>query len=143
MKIVSALLFTLLSASAMCAEEESLTADQLTSLVEQVTAAQNAVMRQGSTVEDADNLFAMYADDFTYVHEVYGGTYTREGLYANTVRYLKSGGYTMEVDRYEILRMIPGKDAVAVEREENSGAIHLAVFEFDGGKVSRIIEYWE
>jgi hypothetical protein len=39
--------------------------------------------------------------------------------------------------------MIPGKNAVAVERRENSGAIRLSVFEFEGYKVSKIIEYWE
>jgi hypothetical protein len=143
MKWVTVLFALLLSVGA-CAEDavESTTA-QLENRVREVTAAQNQVMRRGSTVADVDRLFELYTDDFSYVHEVYGGTYSRKELYANTVRYLKMGGYTLDGDRYTIQRMIPGRNAVAVARLENTGAIHLAVFEFRGSRVSRIIEYWK
>lgn len=47
-------------------------------------------------------------------------------------------------ERYKILRILPGFGAAAVERlEVASGKIHLSVFEFEGNKVSKIIEYWE
>lgn len=143
MKFIVLLLCSLLSFSAHGKDEASLTADQLQKKVEEVTSAQNKVMMSNSTSEDVDDLFAYYTDDFTYVHEVYGGTYSRDELYGNTVRHLENGGYTLDKDRYTILRAIPGKDAIAVERRENTGAVHLSVFEFRGPKVKRIIEYWE
>ena len=101
------------------------------------------VMMRGSTLADVDRLFAYYAADFTYVHEAYGGTYTREELYGNTVRNIEQGRYTLDEDRYTILRTIAGRNAIAVERRERGGARHLTVFEFEGPDVSKIIEYWE
>jgi hypothetical protein len=143
LKFTSLLLCFLLSFSALADDAGELTPGQLQSKVEEINAAQNSVLMSGSTVDEVDRLFAFYTDDFTYVHEVYGGTYSRAGLYGNTVKYLNSGGYNLEKDRYTILRMIPGKNAVAVERRDHKGDVHLAVFEFEGAKVARIIEYWE
>jgi hypothetical protein len=143
MKLVALIVFALLSLSVHANDAIDLTPTQLEAKVREVTAAQNVVMKRGSTVADVDHLFDLYTDDFTYVHDVYGGTYSRKTLHANTVKYLKDGGYTLDADRYTILRMIPGTNAVAVERRENTGAVHLAVFEFRGALVSRIIEYWK
>lgn len=39
-----------------------------------------------STVEDIDNTFELFTEDFTYVHPKYGGVYTREVLYNEYVR---------------------------------------------------------
>ncbi|GAB5537489.1 MAG: hypothetical protein Rubg2KO_37380 [Rubricoccaceae bacterium] len=143
MKAFAVLLVFVAAPLAYGQDEAHLTEDQLLATVEAVNAAQNAVMRQGSDTSTVDDLFDLYTDDFVYEHEVYGGTYTRETLYQNTVNHLNRGGYTMTEDRYTILRRIPGRNAVAVERRENGGAIHLSVFEFRGAKVSRIVEYWE
>lgn len=121
-----------------------LSADEMKSIVEQVNQAQNKMMRRGSTVADVDALFALYAEDFVYVHDVYGGVYTRDGLYRNAAKYAASGHYSLEKDRYQIVQMIAGHQAVAVERVESpSGKHHLTVFEFKGKKLAKIVEYWK
>lgn len=109
----------------------------------EVNKAQNKVMWKNSTEADVNALFDLYSDDFVYIHEVYGGTYTRSHLYNNTMKYLQSGGYTMTHDRYEIKQYIVGLDAVAVERKEHGGGLHLAVFEFKNDKIAKITEYWK
>jgi hypothetical protein len=123
-----------------------LSADELRARVAEVTDAQNKVMLQGSTVTDVDALFSLYTDDFVYIHEAYGGAYTRERLYGNTVRLLERGLYDKAEPRYVIVSTIPGYNAIAVERQETHKGVtskHLAVFEFRGDKVSKIVEYWK
>lgn len=118
--------------------------DKLEARVRQVNEAQNRVMLKGSTMENVEALFSMYTDDFTYVHEVYGGVYTREELYGNTAKYVESGHYQLTEGRYRILDVMAGLNAAAVKRlEVESGKVHLSVFEFEGPKLSRIIEYWK
>ena len=141
--VVGLTLTIFLALQAHAQDAVDLSPSQLRDRVEAVNTAQNRVMLRGSTASDVNCLFDLYTEEFTYIHEAYGGTYTRDELYGNTMRYLEAGGYTMDVNRYEILSMIPGRNAVAVERLEDSGNVHLAVFEFDGPKVSRITEYWE
>ncbi len=123
-----------------------LTADALRQKVIEITDAQNKVMLRGATEADVARLFSLYTDDFTYLHEAYGGSYTREELHGNTVRLLKRGIYDRTTPRYVLISTIPGHNSIAVEREETHGGVtarHLAVFEFRGSKVSRIIEYWK
>lgn len=135
-----------LAASPAHAEAPSLAADQLNAKVVEVTNAQNKVMMQGSTAADVDALFALYAPDFVYVHEVYGGTYTREQLYKNTLRIQGMGRYDLKAPRYKLVATIPGHNGIAVEREEISNGLpkrHLAVFEFKQDKISKITEYWK
>ncbi len=123
-----------------------LSSDELKTKVIEVTDAQNKVMMHGSTVADVDRLFSLYTDDFTYIHEAYGGTYTRDGLYANTIRLLERGIYSKTEPRYTLVSTIPGYNGIAVERQETHKGVtskHLAVFEFRDGKVSKIIEYWK
>lgn len=136
----------LLSATAFAAEVVVLTAEAQKARVAQITEAQNKVMLKGSTPADVDKLFAFYTDDFVYHHEVYGGDYARATLYANTLRLQAMGKYDKTEPRYRILTQIAGHNAIAVERQENhKGTLknHLAVFEFRGDKVSKIIEYWK
>ena len=121
---------------------EALNQQQLIKRVEQINELQNKVLMKDSTVEDANQLFAQYTNDFTYVHEVYGGTYTRKGLYKNTVKYLKQGSYRRTTDRYQVIKSMTGLNAISVLRKQDDGEIHLSVFEFRGDKVSKIIEYW-
>lgn len=116
----------------------------LENTIKAVNDAQNIAMLATATINDLDELFDMYTDDFVYVHKVYGGTYTREELYGNAAKYITTKHYKLTEGRYKILRILPGFGAAAVERlEVASGKIHLSVFEFEGNKVSRIIEYWE
>ena len=135
-----------LLASFVPAAAEDLTPDALRARVAEITQVQNKVMMAGSTAADIDALFALYTPDFVYVHEAYGGTYTRDELYANTLRALSTGRYNGAQPRYRVISMIPGHNGIAVEREEISRGVakrHLAVFEFRGDQVSRIIEYWK
>lgn len=125
---------------------EALTSDELQAKIIAITEAQNKVMMRGSTAADVEALFSLYTPDFTYVHEVYGGVYTRDQLHANTLRALEAGRYNGSEPRYRVTAMIPGHNGIAVEREEIHNGVanrHLAVFEFRDDKVSRIIEYWK
>ncbi len=113
--------------------------------VKRINQLQNNILKSGSTKQDLDALFERYSDGFTYVHEGQGGVYTRKHLYLNYLKYLNQGRYNLEVDRYTIVQMIAGKNAVAVLRQQNipgKPAQHLTVFEFVNNKVSRIKEYW-
>ncbi|NOU53143.1 hypothetical protein HG263_21825 [Pseudoalteromonas sp. JBTF-M23] len=140
------LLSTVLHANESKTEIESMTPKQLEQRVKVINALQNAVLLKGSSVADVDALFAQYTDDFQYVHKVYGGTYSRQHLYNNTVKFLKAGEYNYTGPRYTLVAMIVGHDAVSVERQqifEGKPENHLSVFEFKGQKVSKIIEYWK
>lgn len=128
------------------AEPVVLSADELKAKVIEITAAQNQVMLQGSAQADVDKLFALYSDDFVYRHDAYGGNYSKDELYANTMRLLAMGKYDKTEPRYRIINQIPGYNAIAVERQEvHKGVVknHLAVFEFREGKVTKVIEYWK
>jgi hypothetical protein len=128
------------------ADSLSLSADELKAKVIEITAAQNKVMMHGSTVADVDKLFSLYTDDFTYIHEAYGGKYTKDELYGNTVRLLKRGIYSKTEPRYTLVSTIPGYNGIAVERQETHKGVtskHLSVFEFRDAKVAKIIEYWK
>lgn len=136
----------LLSASAGAAELKVLSAEELKARVVEITTAQNQVMLKGSTQADVDKLFALYSEDFVYRHDAYGGNYSKEELYANTLRLLTIGKYDKTEPRYRILTQIPGHNAVAVERQEVHNGVtqnHLAVFEFRADKVTKISEYWK
>jgi hypothetical protein len=121
----------------------ALNKSELISKMISVNKAQNKVMMKGSSVQDIEQLFDLYTDDFIYVHEVYGGKYTKEHLYNNTVKYLQSGGYNKISDRYTIASYIVGVNTIAVQRLADNGILHLAVFEFTGDKVKKITEYWK
>lgn len=138
--IIYFILLCLVSLPAANAKE--LNSEQLVERVKQVNELQNKVLMADSTKQDIDSLFAQYTDDFTYVHEVYGGTYSRAGLYKNTVKFHGQGDYQFQQPRYQIIQMMTGLNAIAVTRKQFDGEIHLSVFEFDGEKVKRIIEYW-
>lgn len=122
----------------------ALSARQIRQLVEQVNAAQNQMMRQGSVPADIAALFAFYSTDFSYLHRQYGGTYSRAELEKNSLRNQAAGRFNLTQDRYQIRHILTGHNAAAVERLElASGQTHLTVFEFSGDKVSRIVEYWQ
>jgi ketosteroid isomerase-like protein len=144
MKWMFAILMFSLSFLASAQEKQEVSGRQVEELIEKVNLAQNKVMMRNSTPQDIEALFAMYSDDFTYVHAAYGGNYSRETLLGNTVRIQKAGRYNLDEGRYKILRVITGLNGAAIERMENkSGKIHLSVFEFKDGKVSKITEYWK
>lgn len=133
----------LMCSAVLHANNQELSADEIAKKVAAITQAQNTMMLAGSSKEDIDALFALYSEDFVYVHEVYGGTYSREQLYHNSLNNQQAGRYTLTEPRYQILHVLPGLNAAAVQRRElKSGKVHLTLFEFKGEKVSKVIEYW-
>ncbi len=131
-------------ATALGNTSTTLSAAQIRQQVEQVNAAQNQMMRQGSVPADIAALFALYSAGFSYLHPQYGGTYSRAELEQNSLRNQAAGRFNLTQDRYQIRQILTGHNAAAVERLElASGQTHLTVFEFSGDKVSRIIEYWQ
>lgn len=145
-KLWVAAFYCFLSFAVLASELQVLPSEALKAKVVEITEAQNKVMLKGSTPADVDTLFAFYTDDFVYRHEVYGGDYARATLHANTLRLQAMGKYNNTEPRYRIVSLIPGLNAIAVERQEkHKGELknHLAVFEFRGDKVSKIIEYWK
>ncbi|MBU1618388.1 MAG: hypothetical protein KJ556_02690 [Gammaproteobacteria bacterium] len=142
---VNALLF-LLTTNGAASELKVLSADELKARIIEINTLQNKVMLKGSVPADVDNLFAFYTDDFVYRHDVYGGHYSKDELYSNTLRLLAMGKYDKTEPRYRIISQIPGYNAIAVERQEKHKGVvknHLAVFEFRQDKVTKIIEYWK
>ena len=136
----------LLMANADAAQLKVLSSEELKAKVVEITAAQNQVMLKGSTQADVDKLFSLYSDDFVYRHDAYGGNYSKDELYANTLRLLAMGKYDKTEPRYRIISQIPGYNGIAVERQEvHKGVVenHLAVFEFRENKVTKISEYWK
>lgn len=132
----------IINVDSSASDSKTLTSAQLSEQISIVNTLQNQVLMINSTRDDALKLFDQYTNDFTYIHNVYGGTYTRNQLLKNTLKYLKAGNYKNTKPRYEILSVMIGHNAVAVTRRQLNGDEHLSVFEFRGKKVSKIIEYW-
>ncbi|MFZ5841458.1 MAG: hypothetical protein ACOY3E_01045 [Pseudomonadota bacterium] len=88
-KIVYVVLGFMISAACFAGESVELSAERIKALISVVNDASNRMMMSGSTVSDVDALFSLYTDDFVYTHEVYGGDYSREQLYTNSVKSLK------------------------------------------------------
>ena len=103
-----------------------------------------------STISDIDNIFKLFADDFTYVHPKYGGIYSRRELYNGYVRNQRNGGYNGEIIDIKIRNAIFGLNVAVVERiyllndsgDNSEGEPQVTLFEFKKGKISKIFEYW-
>ena len=124
--------------------------DSLNTVIDQYYNLNLKVFQSNSTIEDINNIFELYTDDFTYVHPKYGGTYTRQNLYDGYVRNQKNGGYDGRITDIKIINKIVGLNAVVVEKKfikkENNeiveGESQMTLFEFRDGKISGIFEYW-
>jgi len=109
------------------------------------------VFQPNSTIEDIDHIFELFTDDFTYVHEQYGGVYTRQELYDGYKRNQENGGYDGEVADIKVNSKIFGYNAIAASKSfmlKKEGGIkagdpQLALFEFKNGIIYRITEYWK
>lgn len=108
------------------------------------------IFQKNSKVEDIDNVFNLFTNDFTYVHPKYGGIYKREDLYNGYVRNQKNGGYDGKVTDIKIVNKIIGLNAVVVQKKfvkrkgngTKDGELEMTLFEFKNGKIFRIFEYW-
>lgn len=124
--------------------------DSLNTVIKKYYELNLKIFQANSTVEDIDNVFELFTDDFTYVHPKYGGTYTREDLYNGYTRNQKNGGYDGSVINFKIVNKIIGLNAVVIEKKfikkennkVNEGEPQMALFEFKNGKINRIFEYW-
>lgn len=124
--------------------------DSLAVLITQYYDLNIKIFKANSTLQDIDNVFNLFTEDFTYVHPKYGGTYTREDLYKGYVRNQKNGGYNGSIIAIKIENKIIGLNAVVVEKrfvekkddKINDGKPEMTLFEFRSGKISRIYEYW-
>ncbi len=141
MKYMFALLLALISMPLLA---NPMTTQQILTLVHQVNLLQNQAMLKQSTQADVDALFALYSADFSYVHHKHGGVYSREHLYRNINKAISKKLFKDTEARYVIESILPGENAAAVLRLEQTGAKgqHLSLFEFADGKVQRITEYW-
>lgn len=87
--------------------------------------------------EDIERKFKKVTDDFVYIHEGYGGEYSRQDLYKGFVRNFKAGRYE-DNDPIKILNAIHGLNIVMVKRDVDKATL----FEFRGKKIARIKEFW-
>ena len=108
------------------------------------------MFQAGSTVNDVDNAFDFFTDDFTYVHAKFDGYYTRESLVECALRNLNKGSYDGRITGYKIHNKIIGLNATTVQKrfvEKKDGnmvesELQMPLFEFKDGKISHIVEYW-
>ena len=123
--------------------------------LEQVDAyfrALDKVFQEGATVAEIDALFSILHDRVRYVHADYEADFEREAWKAAFVGNLERGAYRNGPERQiGILKVIHGKDAVAVEYSHgelqpdgtwSSGEPLLALFRFTDGQISLIEELW-
>tara|TARA_R110002111_G_scaffold134953_5_gene200977 strand:- start:223 stop:693 length:471 start_codon:yes stop_codon:yes gene_type:complete len=124
--------------------------DSLNVVLEKYYELNLKVFQSGSSIDDIDNVFNLFTEDFTYVHPKYGGVYTRENLYNGYVRNQEKGSYNGKVIDIQIMNRIVGLNAIAVnkrfikkEKDETvEGEINMTLFEFRKGKIYKIFEYW-
>ena len=124
--------------------------DSLNVVLEKYYELNLKVFQVGSKLEDIDNVFNLFTDDFTYVHPKYGGVYTRQDLYNGYKRNLEKGSYNGSVIDIKITDRIIGLKAATVNKrfikkeahQIKEGNEQMALFEFRDGKISKIVEYW-
>lgn len=146
----SLILFLLISIGINAQEKVVTHKDSLNQIVKEYYDLNLKLFQADSKVEDVNNLFKLFAEDFTYVHPKYGGIYSRENLYNGYIRNQKNGAYNGKVVAIKIDNKIIGLNAVAVEKrfvekkgnEIKDSKTEMTLFEFKGGKISRIFEYW-
>jgi len=123
-------------------EVKPLSKDALIAIFEEYQKAYDKVFSSGSTVVDVDKLYSFYTSDFEYNHPKYGGIYSRELLYNNTLKFLKKGNYNNSRKRITIKRIV-GLDGIAVEQHYKGEAkTTMTLFKFRKDKIYFVEEYW-
>jgi hypothetical protein len=75
------------------------------------------MFQTGFTIEDVNNAFNLFTDDFTYMHSKFNGFYTRESLYKSALRNLNEGNYDGRVTDFKIESKIIGLNAATVHKK--------------------------
>jgi ketosteroid isomerase-like protein len=148
--VLSTLILLLVSTQIRAQEATKAHKDSLGTIIKNYYSLNLKMFQAGSTVEDIDKAFALFTDNFTYVHSKYGGNYTRESLYKSALRNQQEGRYNGTVVDMKIANRIIGLNGAAVQKrfvEKKDGKIieselQMTLFEFKDGKISRIVEYW-
>ena len=140
-----------LATESICAQENKMThQDSLNVSLAQYYELNLNVFKAGSSIDDIENIFNLFTDDFTYVHSKYGGVYSREDLYNGYKRNQENGSYNGSIVDIIVTSKITGLNAIAVtkkfiKKEDEKmvdGNEQMAVFEFKEGKIFKITEYW-
>ncbi|MCK0178427.1 nuclear transport factor 2 family protein [Flavobacteriaceae bacterium S0862] len=148
--ILIALFFARLNSAQAQQNKLNTNKDSLNYVLENYYKLNLKVFQQNSTLEDIDNIFEFFTDDFTYVHSKYGGVYTREDLYNGYKRNQSKGGYDGSVIDIKIENIMYGLNAITVSKrfitkedgKDVIGETQMALFEFKDGKIFMIKEYW-
>ncbi|MBK6265260.1 nuclear transport factor 2 family protein [Marivirga sp. S37H4] len=147
---ISILLFLFLTNRSNAQEKILTHKDSLNAILKEYYDLNLKIFQTGSKVEDIDDLFSLFTEDFIYVHPKYGGNYSREDLYNGYKNNQSNGRYNGKIADIKIENKIVGLNAIVVERrfvkktgdEMNEGEVQMTLFEFKEGKISRIMEYW-
>lgn len=119
-----------------------LSKEELNVVFENYQKAESKVFKAGSNVVDVDDLYEFYTPDFTYNHPQYGGVYSRELLYNNTIKFQALGRYNDSKERVTLMKII-GLNAIVLERKYiGETKTTMTLFEFRKNKISYIREYW-
>ena len=148
--LVTGILLLVSMKAAQAQEMQELSKDSISCLVKKYYHFNEKVFQANSTLEDIDHVFALFSDDFIYVHPKYGGEYSREMLYNGYIRNQKNGAYNGSVVDIKIVNMIVGLNAIVVEKQFvtkkegklKEGNPEMTLFEFRDNKISKILEYW-
>ena len=93
MKLKFVILTTLLlsSLNMIQAQQNNLNThkDSLNYVLNQYYELNLKVFQQNSTLEDIDNIFELFTDDFTYVHPKYGGVFIQEKIFTTAINETK------------------------------------------------------
>ncbi len=123
-------------------QPKELSKKAISQLFDNYLKAYNYVFRKGATVEDVDNLYDFYTEDFKYNHPGNGDIYSRELLYNNTLEHLKNGSYDNGKPRLVVNKII-GVNALVVEQKyDGADEATMTLIKFRGDKIYYIEEYW-
>ena len=116
--------------------------EELKKIYREYKKAQDNVFRSGSSLSDVKRLYSFYTDDFIYNHPGYGGKYSREHLYKNTVKFMEAGRYKNSRKR-KTINIIYGLNALCIEQQyEGEDRKTMTLFKLRKNKIYYIEEYW-
>lgn len=119
LKIVTFILFGVLTTNQISAQEATMAhKDSLNTMIMKYYDLNLKIFQANSNIEDIDNIFELFTENFTYVHPKYGGIYTREDLYDGYVRNQKNGGYDGSIVDLKIENKIIGLNAVVIQKRK-------------------------